>query len=113
METEKQLLEERKKLDQKLFEVKNQKVLSEIAFIDEEISNLQQQKRDAIEHRNLEDPQLLEQMDFHDKEKSRLKNLYFANSYKITDIDNKINNKCAIRREVDEKLACISEESNN
>jgi hypothetical protein len=105
-----ELLKEREKLDQKLFDLKNQKVLSEVADLDAQISDLQTQKLQPEAHRKAEDPKLLEQIEHHENEKVRLKNVYFSNTYKIKDLENQIIHFSTLRRE---KLACISEGSNN
>ncbi len=99
------LLEKQQEIKSQIHNTRNSKVLAEIAEIDVQISDLQQQKLDAEEYRKLSDPKLLEQMNFHDEEKSRLKNLYFANTHKIQELGNKIIHLSSWRRELKGKLS--------
>jgi hypothetical protein len=105
MEDLTELLKQRETLESQISNTRNAKVLAEISEIDVQILDLQQQKLDAEEYRKLSDPKLLEQMNFHDEEKSRLKNLYFGNTYKIQELANKIIHLSNLRREIKEKLS--------
>jgi hypothetical protein len=105
MENLTELLKQREDLESQISNTRNAKVLSEISEIDASISDLQRQKLDAEEYRKASDQKLLDQMKFHDEEKSRLKNLYFGNTYKIQELANKIIHLSNLRREIKEKLS--------
>jgi chromosome segregation ATPase len=107
MEDLTELLKQRENLESQISNTKNAKVLAEIAEIDKQVLDLQQQKLDAEEHRKASDQKLLEEMKFCDEEKSRLKNLYFGNTYKIQELQNQIIHLSNLRREVKERLSTI------
>jgi hypothetical protein len=100
-----ELLKQRETLESEISNTRNSKVLAEISEIDVQILNLQQQKLDAEEHRKASDQKLLDEMKFCDEEKSRLKNIYFGNTYKIQELANKIIHLSNLRREIKEKLS--------
>ncbi len=100
-----ELLKQREDLELEISNTRNSKVLAEISEIDVQMSDLQQQKLVAEEHRKASDQKLLDQMKFHDEEKSRLKNIYFGNTYKIQELGNKIIHLSSLRRELKEKLS--------
>jgi chromosome segregation ATPase len=99
------LLKQRDDLESQISNTKNAKVLAEIAEIDVQILDLQREKLEAEEHRKASDQKLLDQMNFYDEEKSRLKNLYFGNTHKIQELQNKIIHLSSWRRELKEKLS--------
>jgi hypothetical protein len=100
-----ELLKQKDDLELQISNTRNAKVLAEISEIDVQILDLQQQKLDAEEHRKASDQKLLDQMNFHDEEKSRLKNTYFGNTHKIQELQNKIIHLSNLRREVKGKLS--------
>ncbi len=110
MEDLTELLKKREDLESQISNTRNAKVLAEVADLEAEISNFERERVEAVNHRNAEDPKLLEQIEYHESEKVRLKDIYFGNTYKIQDLEAKRNHFSALKRE---KLACISEESNN
>ncbi len=99
------LLEQQQEIESQIHNTRNAKVLAEIAEIDVQISDLQQQKLDAKEHREISDPKLLEEVRFHGEEKSRLEEIYFGNTYKIQNLENKILHLSKWRRELAEKIS--------
>jgi phage-related minor tail protein len=105
MEDLTELLKQREDLESQISNTRNAKVLAEIAEIDALILDLQQQKLAAEEHRKASDQKLLDEMNFYDEEKSRLKNIYFGNTYKIQELGNKIIHLSSLRRELKEKLS--------
>jgi chromosome segregation ATPase len=105
MEKLNELLKQREDLESEISNTRNSKVLAEIAEIDAQISELEQQKSDAKEHREISDPKLLEEVRFHSEEKSRLENIYFGNTYKIQNLQNKIIHLSKWRRELAEKIS--------
>jgi predicted transcriptional regulator len=100
-----ELLKEKENLESQIHNTKNAKILAEISEISAQVLELEQQKFDAEEHRKASDQKLLDQMKFHDEEKSRLKNIYFGNTYRIQELQNKIIHLSNLRREVKEKLS--------
>jgi hypothetical protein len=107
MEKLNELLKQKEDLEFEISNTRNAKVLAEIAEIDVQISDLQQQKLDAKEHREISDPKLLEEVRFHGEEKSRLEDIYFGNTYKIQNLENKILHLSKWRRELAEKISTI------
>jgi chromosome segregation ATPase len=105
MEDLTELLKQRENLESQISNTKNAKVLAEIAEIDKQVSDLEQQKLAAEEHRKASDQKLLDEMKFCDEEKSRLKNIYFGNTHKIQELQNKIIHLSSWRRELKEKLS--------
>jgi predicted nucleic acid-binding Zn-ribbon protein len=105
MEDLTELLKKREDLEFQISNTRNSKVLAEIAEIDAQISELEQQKFDAKEHREISDPKLLEEVRFHGEEKSRLEDIYFGNTYKIQNLENKIIHLSKWRRELAEKIS--------
>jgi hypothetical protein len=105
MENLTELLKQKEDLEFQISNTRNAKVLAEISEIDVQISDLQQQKFDAKEHREISDPKLLEEVRFHGEEKSRLEEIYFGNTYKIQELQNKIIHLSILRRELKEKLS--------
>jgi hypothetical protein len=100
-----ELLKQKEDLESEISNTRNAKVLSEISEIDASISELEQQKLDAKEHREISDPKLLEEVRFHGEEKSRLEEIYFGNTYKIQNLQNKIIHLSKWRRELAEKIS--------
>jgi chromosome segregation ATPase len=100
-----ELLKQREDLESQISNTRNAKVLAEIAEIDKQVSDLEQQKLAAEEHRKASDQKLLDEMKFCDEEKSRLKNIYFGNTHKIQELQNKIIHLSSWRRELKEKLS--------
>jgi hypothetical protein len=100
-----ELLKQKEDLESEISNTRNAKVLSEISEIDVQILDLQQQKLDAKKHREISDPKLLEEVRFHGEEKSRLEDIYFGNTYKIQNLENKILHLSKWRRELAEKIS--------
>jgi flagellar biosynthesis chaperone FliJ len=100
-----ELLKQKEDLESEISNTRNAKVLAEISEIDAQISELEQQKFDAKEHREISDPKLLEEVRFHGEEKSRLEDIYFGNTYKIQNLENKILHLSKWRRELAEKIS--------
>ncbi len=105
MEDLTELLKQRENLESQISNTRNSKVLAEIAEIDVQISDLQREKVEALRHREIADPKLLEEIEYHRSEKSRLQEIYYGNTYKIQDLENKIIHFSKWRREVKEKLS--------
>jgi hypothetical protein len=105
MEDLTELLKQRENLESQISNTKNAKVLAEIAEIDKQVSDLEQEKVEALRHREIADPKLLEEIEHHRSEKSRLEDTYFGNTYKIQELGNKIIHLSSWRRELKGKLS--------
>jgi hypothetical protein len=100
-----ELLKQKDDLESEISNTRNAKVLSEISEIDVQISDLQREKVEALRHREIADPKLLEEIEHHRSEKSRLEEIYYGNTYKIQDLENKILHFSKLCREAKEKLS--------
>jgi predicted transcriptional regulator len=99
------LLEQQQEIESQIHNTRNAKVLAEIAEIGEQVSDLEREKVEALRHRENADPKLLEEIEHHRSEKSRLEDIYFANTHKIQELQNKIIHLSSWRRELKEKLS--------
>jgi hypothetical protein len=105
MEKLNELLKQREDLESEISNTRNAKVLAEISEIDVQISDLQREKVEALRHREIADPKLLEEIEYHRSEKSRLQEIYYGNTYKIQNLQNKIIHLSKWRMELKEKIS--------
>jgi flagellar biosynthesis chaperone FliJ len=105
MENLTELLKQKEDLESQISNTRNAKVLAEISEIDKQVSDLEREKVEALRHREIADPKLLEEIEHHRSEKVRISNLYFGNTHKIQELQNKIIHLSNLRREVKEKLS--------